>query len=732
MEEIKKIRLKQEGGAYTTYGIQDERAREGIATLVERVDELDGNVTVNVNPASGTFYRYGEPCTDNWCEKFVAGGNVAVRVETTDAARKFNLREKPVDGIYISSGQMQGWRIVAPDGYRIKGYRLSAVLRTEGQATITASTGQEIVVTQEHGASLAVTGLNAQETTFMTTDSSATWGDRQIWILTFEIYVERTDRFALKSELDGKQDIIDDLANIRSGAQAGSTAIQPDDEDYTELHGKVKDLDDTAVRTGSYDATVAVGLADNLRGDTIVNAEFYKRKTGGIQSVGSGIAAIKEIRGKSIVWNQKLNLTSYRKSATTTFSLNNNICEIETTEAGDWNFYRIFDRNVVPQGHKLISIARIKSFEEDFVFMYTLLSGDIKTVAVTKNAWSMVSAIITSNGVEKYNRYALGNVAHFYLQDMFFDLTLMFGAGNEPSTPEEFEKMFPLDYYDYNAGEIIPFAGQNLVTIGKNQYNPATGKANLLGGQTYQLLGTYTSATIDEVAVTLDSNNCFTTTKDCVLEITGGNDTDTFVGLYNGETNTYEPYERHTLPLDPSQWRDKDGNLVFPYGGMHGVGAAYDYAKVDADGYIRKAVRVFERRAYESGDTELANVITDGSTYTFYPLETPVEVELATPIYAKYLVDKDGTEEITPANGTTPYTAPANLSILYAMDATGEIKNLPKNYLSKESAENMLNAMKSAGVISNYTMTYSNGQYVFTFVKAQQASTNTVNNESNI
>lgn len=61
----------------------------------------------------------------------------------------------------------------------------------------------------------------------------------------------------------------------------------------------------------------------------------------------------------------------------------------------------------------------------------------------------------------------------------------------------------------------------------------------------------------------------------------------------------------------------------------------------------------------------------------------------------------------------------ANLSILYAMDARGEIKNLPKNYLSKESAENMLNAMVSEGVIESYTMTYdaANSRYVFTFVK---------------
>jgi hypothetical protein len=368
---------------------------------------------------------------------------------------------------------------------------------------------------------------------------------------------------------------------------------------------------------------------------------------------------------------------------------------------------------------------------------------------------------------------------------LFVDLTLMFGAGNEPATPEEFEKIFPLDYYDYNEGEVIPFAGQNLVTTGRNQYNPATGKANLLGGQTYQLLGTYTSAEIDGVAVTLDSNNCLTTTKDCVLVVTGGNDIDTMVAIYNDDSAAYEPYVKHTLPLDPSQWRDKNGELVFPYGGMHGVGSVYDYAKVDADGYIRKVVRTFRQAnmgdlswsTTQSGATVFFADLSSGSikdtfagvnpkyisqtsaiynvnkrcrfygskTHNFsriavrdddsadaatfkaamqgvpliYELKTPVEVELATPVYAKYLVDKDGTEEITPANGSTPYTTMANLSILYAMDARGEIKNLPKNYLSKESAENMLNAMVSSGIIASYTMTWdaANNRYAFVIQK---------------
>ena len=547
---------------------------------------------------------------------------------------------------------------------------------------------------------------------------------------------------------------------------------------------QLEELEDNVVMTGSYDATVAVGLADNLRGDTIVDAEFYKRKTGGTQSVGSGIAAIKEVRGKSIVWNQLV------KSLTPSVSVQG----ITRTKNGNALHYSGTSTKTDSYTGCFIDISNVKSSDK---FYYA-----VKTVPNTRfNKHSIVQQSYLVGGAISLFIYN-GETVDFDCYFTCINLTLMFGAGKEPATAEEFEKMFPLEYYDYNAGEVIPFAGQNLTTIGKNQYNPATGKANLLGGQTYQLLGTYTGATIDSTSVTLDSNNCFTTTKDCVLDITGGNDTDTMVAIYDGENSAYEPYEKHTLPLDPSQWRDKQGNLVFPYGGMHGVGTAYDYAKVDADGYIRKAVKCFEQvdlgtltwaegysNATRQGFKTLMsdfkkpsdNVAPNGICINFigvsrnatwkpgdfaydtsdifaflnqpskyadaaafkaamqgvpliYELATPVEVELATPVYAKYLVDKDGTEEITPANGTTPYTTPANLSILYAMDARGEINNLPKNYLSKESAENMLNAMVSAGVIASYTMTYdaTSGRYTFVITKPAEASANSVNNESNI
>lgn len=52
-----------------------------------------------------------------------------------------------------------------------------------------------------------------------------------------------------------------------------------------------------------------------------------------------------------------------------------------------------------------------------------------------------------------------------------FDLTQMFGIGNEPTSVEEFEAMFPNDYYQYNAGEIVGAGTESVVEQGKNLLN---------------------------------------------------------------------------------------------------------------------------------------------------------------------------------------------------------------------------------------------------------------------
>lgn len=63
---------------------------------------------------------------------------------------------------------------------------------------------------------------------------------------------------------------------------------------------------------------------------------------------------------------------------------------------------------------------------------------------------------------------------------MIVDLTAMFGSGNEPTTVEEFEKIFPADYYPYNAGEIVS-AGVTEVAVGDTAHPIPEAIRNLPG-----------------------------------------------------------------------------------------------------------------------------------------------------------------------------------------------------------------------------------------------------------
>ena len=62
----------------------------------------------------------------------------------------------------------------------------------------------------------------------------------------------------------------------------------------------------------------------------------------------------------------------------------------------------------------------------------------------------------TSNVRYVWIRIANGYTANALLfKPQLFDLTAMFGAGNEPTTVEEFRALFPNDFYSYNAGQTM-------------------------------------------------------------------------------------------------------------------------------------------------------------------------------------------------------------------------------------------------------------------------------------
>ena len=90
-----------------------------------------------------------------------------------------------------------------------------------------------------------------------------------------------------------------------------------------------------------------------------------------------------------------------------------------------------------------------------------------------------------------------------------FDLTKMFGSGNEPATVEEFEAMFPGEGYSYNAGELLSAGVNEIVERGRNLID-AKKVVSKKGDVTFENLGngkihvygsTDTRSEIDEIYV---------------------------------------------------------------------------------------------------------------------------------------------------------------------------------------------------------------------------------------
>ena len=73
-----------------------------------------------------------------------------------------------------------------------------------------------------------------------------------------------------------------------------------------------------------------------------------------------------------------------------------------------------------------------------------------------------------------------------------------------------------------------------------------------------------------------------------------------------------------------------------------------------------------------------------------------------------------------PADTADSVIAPFAAEMTYPMNAVDTLRNLARNYISKESLQNFLAALVTANVLASYTMTWDadENQYKFTLTKA--------------
>lgn len=500
-------------------------------------------------------------------------------------------------------------------------------------------------------------------------------------------------------------------------------------------------LDNKADIDGYYSQLTA-GLAENLigRGDA-VPAEYLYRTAGGTADIEDGIATIDCIKGNTLVWNQLFPaLNSISVSGITMTANGDGSYTLNGTATADFVSSSMNNLTLVV-GHKYLVLGE---------------SGEARA-QVYDTAGHYAGSIFTSikEGCPARIVVLSGKtVTNAIVWPQVFDLTLMFGAGNEPSTVAEFEAMFPLPYYPYSAPKLLPVDIRGIETVGFNAYNSSTGEAELLGGHQYQISGTYTSLSYSTgESIALDSDGIFTPSENGTLTVTGGNATDTCVhlvwsGYRNGE---YEEHWSAERPIDTSRffptglkkvgdkadalyadhydtvigtvdlgtltWYKADdiGGAPVYYATLANVAAAANNDVVSASCSALAGVAASYLYTHPSemnlislntqkllwarhaADNAAAFKTAMSGVILYYELATPTTTPIDPPLNLSYKVSDFGTERImVDETADAPQTAPVPMEVEYGINAIDTIRRLPTEYQSHKSMGQFTAALESS------------------------------------
>ena len=128
-------------------------------------------------------------------------------------------------------------------------------------------------------------------------------------------------------------------------------------------------------------------------------------------------------------------------------------------------------------GHKYLISTEFNTNEATNLQFSFSGASPVTVVVPSTGAWHKCRAIWTNGNETRVLPYILAvasvttSAQLKYRNVQIFDLTAMFGAGSEPSTIEEFTALYPLPYYEYDAGSLLPVRMLGIETVGFNQWD---------------------------------------------------------------------------------------------------------------------------------------------------------------------------------------------------------------------------------------------------------------------
>ena len=273
------------------------------------------------------------------------------------------------------------------------------------------------------------------------------------------------------------------------------------EQKLTELSSEVSEVSEAVGKKADeqgYYPNLSVGMADNLLGHApAVEREIVFDATASKDNdVTEDVARIESIKGNSVVWNQniKKGVSTYGNKG---FSQNNgNVDILRYDEQADEYTYpfsqackRIYTKFSTIASHKYLVHIGIKLETQNTYngSYYLCYFGNPTTQWITNkvdisnytNKEYVVSQILSATG--NSNEFYIGiydaplvaeDITHIS-KPRIYDLTQMFGAGNEPTTIDEFYSRIPsgVDINAYNEGEVIHNYAAGLKSVGFNAWD---------------------------------------------------------------------------------------------------------------------------------------------------------------------------------------------------------------------------------------------------------------------
>lgn len=263
----------------------------------------------------------------------------------------------------------------------------------------------------------------------------------------------------------------EDRTAAETAAQTAQSIADSLPEDYVTAVGKIAEntAEISAVKLTDKELQRRVNALYDI-GQGITHRFETDSSTAYAKTIPTGgkLMSVKNIGGRSIMWNQLVKpVPTVVTQAGVKFTFSNDgIITLNGTATTTGNAVSL--QSVKNQkGHKYLMVANPLSG----VYGKDQLQFSSQSYGQDSTGHGTIITNESSNEKWYYTLYVYEGVTYdnVKLQPQIYDLTAMFGSGNEPTTVEEFEKIFPADYYPYNAGEVVR-TGVTEVAVGDTAY----------------------------------------------------------------------------------------------------------------------------------------------------------------------------------------------------------------------------------------------------------------------